>query len=130
MPRIPLPAALAAAALTFAVALPASALAATEGPASGVCPFKQSGIVGGKITVGVNIGEASSKAAGAKARCGQVKKVVNGLVTAGAEMPLKVNGYRCTPTITGTKVAWKCVWRGGSPRTNVTLLFAYRYAKG
>jgi hypothetical protein len=128
MPRFPLPAAALTAAL--ALALPAAALGADKGPASGVCPFKQSGIVGGKITVGVNIAEASSKAADAKATCGQVKKVVNGLVKAGAESPMKVNGYKCTPTVTGAKVAWKCVWTGGSPRTSVTLLFAYRYAKG
>jgi hypothetical protein len=126
MPRICLPtAALAAVAV---IALPAAAGAAPlEGPASGVCPFKQAGIVGGKLTVGVTIAEGSSTAA-AKAECAQVKKVVNGLVKAGAERPMKVNGYRCTPSITGAKVAWTCVYRGGKPRTKVTLSFAYRYA--
>ena len=98
-------------------------------PASGVCPMKVDGIRGGKLTAGVNIDDARSTAA-RKARCGQVEKVVRGLVDARAERPMRVNGFRCTPSLTGTKVDWTCVYRGGTPRTKVEALFAYRYAKG
>jgi hypothetical protein len=126
MSRIALPALVAGVVATLAIAAPAGA-APLEGPASGVCPFKQAGIVGGKLTVGVNIGEASSTAT-ARSGCRRVRQVVDGLVKAGAESPMRVAGYRCTPTVTGAKVAWRCVYRGGTPRTIVELLFVYRYA--
>ncbi len=116
----------AAAPLAVAAAAP-SALAAPSGPASGVCvvqPVKQ--VQGGKVTVGVNIANAASTAA-RQARCGRVANVVRGLAGSAAEMPMRVNGFRCTPTVRGREVIWACTYRGGSPRTAVTLDFAYRY---
>jgi hypothetical protein len=119
MLRIPL----LAAATTLALAAPA--LAAPSNPASGVCPLKVEGVPGGKVTVGVDIDDADSTAA-RKARCGQVGRVVRKLVREGAEMPMRANGYRCTPVVTSTRIRWTCTYRGGEPRTRVVLRFGYR----
>jgi hypothetical protein len=105
----------------------AVAAGGTQNAASGVCPVKVDGIRGGKLTAGVTVDNAKSTAV-AKSSCGQIAKVVRGLVAERAEMPMKVNGFRCTPTVTGAKVAWECVYRGGTPRTRVVADFAYRYA--
>lgn len=114
---------LTAAALSLALA------GAPSGPASGVCPVKPvDGVKGGKVTVGVNISEASSSAA-KRGRCGVVAHVVHTLVDEGAQSPMKVRGYRCTPTVSGpggAKVAWTCVFEGGRPRTEIELDFRYR----
>jgi hypothetical protein len=109
----------------------AVAAGGTQNAASGVCPIKVDGVRGGQLTAGVTIDNAKSTAV-AKSSCGQIAKVVRGLVAERAEMPMKVNGFRCTPTVTGphppAKVAWECVYRGGTPRTRVVADFAYRYA--
>jgi hypothetical protein len=119
-----------AAAVAVAVALPSAASAApTEHQASGVCPLKVANVVGGTVVVGVNLSDARSSAA-RKATCPQVGRVVRRLAGEGAERPETVNGYACTPSITGGKVTWKCTYRGGKPRTTITLNFAYRYAAG
>jgi hypothetical protein len=121
---------LAAAVLAGAAATPA--VAAPEGPASGICVVKKvPNIKGSSVKVGVNIDEASSKAADRKARCGVVSRVVRKLARAQAERPMKAAGYSCTPIVFGAnKVAWKCTWTGGSPRTSVELRFAYAYRAG
>jgi len=108
-----------------ALAIAAPAGAAAPNPASGVCPLKVSGVPGGEVTVGVNIDDADSTAA-RKARCRPVGRVVRTLVRAGAEMPMRVNGFRCTPVLRGSRIRWTCVYRGGEPRTRVTLNFGYR----
>ena len=108
-----------------ALAVAAPAGAAAPNPASGVCPLKVPGVPGGKVTAGVNTDDAGSTAA-RKARCGQVGRVVRTLVREGAEMPMRVNGFRCTPVLKGSRINWTCVYRGGQPRTRVTLNFAYR----
>lgn len=118
MLRLPLLTALAA----LAIAVPA---AAASNPASGVCPLKVPGVPGGKVTVGVNIDDADSTAT-RKARCRVAGRVVRTLVREGAEMPMKVAGYRCTPVVTSKRIRWTCVYRGGKPRTTVTLNFDYR----
>jgi hypothetical protein len=107
----------------------APALAAPEGPASGICVVKHvPNVRPTTVKVGVNIGEASSKAADAKADCSVVSGVVKTLARSLSERPMTVSGYACTPTVRGTsRVSWRCVWTGGSPRTNVTALFAWRY---
>jgi hypothetical protein len=132
MPRFALPAVAVATAVAAAavVALPSPATAAdTSDAASGICRLKVSDVVGGTVAVGVTIDNAQSTAA-RKATCGQVGKVVRRLATEGAERPEKVNGYACTPSITGARVVWKCTYRGGKPRTTITLNFTYRYAAG
>jgi hypothetical protein len=121
MPRLPLLPAVAALALA-ACAAPAGA---ATNPASGVCPQKIPGVPGGKVVVGVNIHDADSTAT-RKARCRVAGRVVRTLVREGAELPMKVSGYRCTPIVTSKRIRWTCVYRGGSPRTTVTLNFAYR----
>jgi hypothetical protein len=136
MPRSPLPAA-AAAVATAAVAvaavaavLPAAAVAgSTTHAASGVCPLKVDGVVERTVVVGVNLSDGRSSAA-RKATCARVGRVVRRLAAEGAERPERVNGYACTPSITGGRVAWTCTYRGGTPRTTITLNFAYRYAAG
>jgi hypothetical protein len=119
---------LAAAALAGVAAVPAVATA-QEGPASGICVVtKVPNIKGSSVKAGVNIAEASSKAADRKARCGVVSRVVRKLARSQAERPMKAAGYSCTPVVTGASVvAWKCTWTGGSPRTTVDLRFAYSY---
>jgi hypothetical protein len=118
--------ALAGIAATVAAA-PAARAASPSGPASGICVVKHvDGVQRAKVKVGVDIANARSSAT-RHARCGVVAKVVRGLASAGAEMPQKVARYRCTPTVTGSKVAWTCRFRGGHPRTTVQLDFAYRY---
>ena len=72
----------------------------------------------------MNIANADSTAT-RKARCGVVGRVVRTLVREGAEMPMKVSGYRCTPVIRGSRIRWTCAYRG-KPRTTVTLNFGYR----
>ena len=118
---------LATAAVAGVAATPA--VAATKGPASGICIVKRvPNVAPATQKVGVNIAEASSKAAVAKADCAVVGKVVRTLARAGAERPMNVNGYACTPTVrNNTRVTWHCVWKGGSPRTTVELDFAWRY---
>ena len=117
---------LAAAALSAAAA--PSALAADEGPASGICVVTGvPGVAQAKVKVGVNIAEASSTAT-AKSGCGPVGRTVRALARTGAEMPIKVRGFRCTPALNETRIAWRCVYRGGTPRTSVELLFGWRYA--
>ncbi|UGS35257.1 hypothetical protein [Capillimicrobium parvum] len=114
-----------AAGAALALAAPTAAVAADSNPASGVCPLKVAGVPGGKLTAGVNIADADSTAT-RKARCGVVGRVVRTLVREGAEMPMKAAGYRCTPVIAGSRIRWTCVYRGGTPRTTVTLNFGYR----
>jgi len=125
MPRFAL--LLATAAVAGAAATPA--VAATKGPASGICIVKGvPNVTPATQKVGVNIAEASSKAALAKAECPVVGRVVRTLARAGAERPMKVQGYACTPTVRNTtRVSWHCEWTGGSPRTTVELDFAWRY---
>lgn len=120
---------LTAAALAGAVAVPAVATA-QEGPASGICIVKKvPNIKGSSVKAGVNIDEASSKAADRKARCGVVSRVVRTLARAQAEKPMKVAGYACTPTVSASNVVkWTCTWTGGSPRTTVELRFGWTYA--
>jgi hypothetical protein len=117
-----LPISLLTAVAALAIAAPAGA---TSNPASGVCSLKVAGVPGGKVTAGVNIDDADSTAA-RKARCRVAGRVVRSLVREGAEMPMKVAGYRCTPVVTSKRIRWTCVYRGGSPRTEVTLNFGYR----
>lgn len=117
-------------ALTVALAAaPATALAAgsgESGPASGVCPkMPVAGVVGGKVSAGINIDDVSSTAV-RRLRCGEARRVVRTLVRRRAEMPQRVRGFRCTPTLRGRKISWECVYRGGEPRTAVTFDFAYR----
>lgn len=106
----------------LAIAAPAGA---ASNPASGVCPLKVADVPGGKVTVGVDIDDAGSTAA-RKARCVVAGRVVRTLVREGAEMPMKARGFRCTPVVTSKRIRWTCVYRGGSPRTTVTLRFGYR----
>lgn len=119
---------LAAAAVCAATATPAVA-AAPEGPASGICVVKNvPNVQPTTIKAGVTIAEASSAAADKKASCGVVSGVVKSLARAGAERPMTVSGYACTPTVrNNARVSWRCTWNGGSPRTTVTLMFAWRY---
>jgi hypothetical protein len=120
----------AAAVATAAIAVPSAATAAdTSNQASGVCRLKVSDVLTGIVTVGVDLDNGRSTAA-RKATCAQVGKVVRTLASEGAERPETVNGYACTPSITGARVVWRCVYRGGRPRTTVTLDFSYRYASG
>ncbi len=118
---------LAAVAVSGAAAVPAAA--APSGPASGICVVRHVPNVKPRtIKAGVNIGEASSTAADGHARCAVVSRVVKTLARAGAERPMTVRGYACTPTVRdNTRVRWRCVWKGGSPRTTVTALFGWRY---
>jgi len=119
-----LPALLIAAGAFAAVAAPA---VAADNPASGICIVRDvPNLERPTVRVGVNIGDADSTAA-RKARCGQVSRVVRGLAREQAQMPMKVNGYRCTPTVKGARTSWACTYCGGSPRTTVELLFAFRY---
>jgi hypothetical protein len=117
------------AALAVSGAAAAPAVAAPEGPASGICVVKNvPNVAPATLKVGVNIAEASSAAASAKARCGVVGRVVKTLARAGAERPMTVNGYSCTPRVRGNdRVTWRCVWKGGSPKTTVELAFGWRY---
>jgi hypothetical protein len=135
MPRSPsaalsaVAAGIAAAAVAAAV-LPASALAgSTTHAASGVCPVKVAGVMERTVVVGVNLSDARSSAA-PRAACRRVAKVMRSLAAEGAERPETVNGFACTPSITGGRVAWTCTYRGGRPRTTITLAFAYRYPAG
>jgi hypothetical protein len=114
-----------AAGAALALAAPTDAVAADPNPASGVCALKVAGVPGGKVTAGVNIANAGSTGA-RRGRCGVVGRVVRTLVREGAEMPMKISGYRCTPVISGSRIRWTCVFRGGTPRTKVTLNFGYR----
>ncbi|HEY8582271.1 MAG TPA: hypothetical protein VIL49_04965 [Capillimicrobium sp.] len=95
-------------------------------PASGIQIVKPvDGVRGGKVTVGVDIADAQSKAADRKARPRVVARVVRTLVDEGAQRPMRVSGFRCTPTVTGpggVKVAWRCAYGGGA----VELDFSYR----
>ena len=118
-------------ALALSVAVVATAAGSGEvGPASGVCPkLAVAGVVGGKVSAGMNIANVASSAA-SRLQCDQIRAVVRTLVRREAEMPQRVDGYRCTPTVTGSKLAWECVYRGGKPRTTVTLDFAYRLKSG
>ncbi|HEU4658143.1 MAG TPA: hypothetical protein VFR97_11480 [Capillimicrobium sp.] len=115
--------------LTTAALITLALAGGSQDPASGVQIVKPvDGVRGGKVTVGVDIDNAKSTAA-RKARPAVVAKVVRTLVDEGAQMPMKVSGYRCTPTVSGpngVKVAWVCVYRGGEPRTRVELDFHYR----
>jgi hypothetical protein len=115
--------------LTTAALLTLAIAGGAHNEASGVCPIKDvEGVRGGKVTAGVTIDNGQSTAA-RKARCGVVADVVRTLVDEGAQMPMKVRGYRCTPTVSGPggmKVAWRCVYQGGTPRTRVEAEFAYR----
>lgn len=122
-------AAAAAAALASVPTAAASAHRAAANPASGICLVKTAGIKGGKVTVGVNIDDADSTAVD-HGSCRVVEHVVRHLVRIGAERPERVAAYRCTPSVTGRKVAWTCTYRGGKPRTTVTLAFAYRLRAG
>jgi hypothetical protein len=121
-------------ALLLAVAaVPAAAAAApalaADGPASGICIVKAvPGVKPATIKAGVNISEASSKAADAKAACGSVGAMIRALARTEAEKPVKVKGFTCTPSVTGSKVAWTCVWKGGSPKATVDVDFAWTYA--
>lgn len=119
---------LAVSAVCAAAATPAVA-AAPEGPASGICVVKNvPNVRPTTIKAGVNIAQASSPAAEKKAACGVVSGVVKSLARAGAERPTTVSGYACTPTVRdNTRVSWRCTWKGGSPRTTVTLMFAWRF---
>ena len=118
---------LATAALAGVAATPA--VAATKGPASGICVVKHvPGVTPATLKAGVNIGEGSSKAALAKADCAVVTTVVKTLARARAERPMTVRGYDCTPRVRDNdRVTWRCVWKGGSPRTTVELGFGWRY---
>jgi hypothetical protein len=102
---------------------------AASNPASGVQIVEPvDGVRGGKVTVGVTIDDADSTAT-RKARPRVVARVVRTLVAEGAQKPMRVSGYRCTPTVSGpkgAKVAWTCAFTGGRPRTEVELDFAYR----
>jgi hypothetical protein len=121
---------LAAVALAGVAATPA--IAAPKGPASGICIVKKvPNVAPSTLKVGVNIAEASSKAAVKQARCGVVSTVVKSLARQGAERPMTVRGYACTPRVRNNdRVTWRCVWKGGTPKTNVELLFAWRYTNG
>jgi len=118
---------LAAVAVCGAAATPA--VAAPQGPASGICVVKNvPNVTPSTLKVGVNIGEASSKAADKQARCGVVTTVVKTLARQGAERPTKVRGFACTPRVRDNdRVAWRCLWKGGSPSTTVELAFGWRY---
>jgi hypothetical protein len=121
---------LAAVALAGTAAAPA--VAAPKGPASGICVVKHvPNVAPSTLKVGVNIAEASSKAADKQARCGVVSSVVKSLARQGAERPMTVKGYACTPRVRNNdRVAWRCVWKGGSPKTTVELAFGWRYMNG
>jgi hypothetical protein len=121
---------LAAVALSAAAAAPA--VAATKGPASGICVVKHvPNVTPSTLKVGVNIGEASSKAAVKQAGCGVVTTVVKTLARQGAERPMTVKGYACTPRVRhNDRVVWRCLWKGGSPHTTVELGFGWRYTTG
>jgi hypothetical protein len=55
--------------------------------------------------------------------------VVRSLAREGAERPMTVKGYACTPRVRDNdRVTWRCVWKGGAPRTTVELGFGWRYA--
>src|SRR5690349_2509437 len=88
----------------------APAVAAPSGPASGICVVKNvPGVTPTTLKVGVNIGEASSKAADRQARCGVVTGVVKSLARQGAERPMTVQGYACTPRVRDNdRVTWRC----------------------
>lgn len=98
-------------------------------PASGVQIVKPvDGVRGGKVAVGVDVDDARSTAV-RKARPRVVARVVRTLVDEGAQLPMRVGGYRCTPTVGGpggAKVAWTCVFEGGTPPSKVELAFRYR----
>lgn len=115
--------------LTTAALISLALAGGTQDDASGVQVVKDvDGVRGGKVTVGVNIDDATSTAA-RKARPGVVSNVVRTLVDEGAQMPMRVRRYRCTPTVSGpggVKLSWECVYRGGQPRTKVELDFGYR----
>lgn len=101
----------------------------TQNAASGVQIVDDvDGVRGGKVKVGVNIDNAKSTAV-RKAREGVVSSVVRTLVAEGAEKPMKVRGYDCTPTVSGhhaTRLQWECEFEGGRPKTTVELDFGYR----
>jgi uncharacterized protein YggE len=120
------------AALALAGVAAAPAVAAPKGPASGTCVVKHvPNVAPSTLKVGVNIAEASSKAADKQARCGVVSSVVKSLARQGAERPMTVKGYACTPRVRNNdRVAWRCVWKGGSPKTTVELGFGWRYTNG
>ena len=105
----------------------APAAVAASNPASGICIVRHvPNLERPTVKVGVDIGDAGSTAT-RKARCGQVSRVVRGLAREEAQRPMRVNGYRCTPTVRGARTSWECTYRGGSPRTTVELRFAFRY---
>ncbi|MBX5442239.1 MAG: hypothetical protein IRZ32_12030 [Solirubrobacteraceae bacterium] len=111
------------------LAAAAPAASAASNPASGICVVRDvPNVERPTVRVGVNIDDAGSTAA-RKARCGQVARVVRGLAREQAQMPMKVNGFACTPTVRGARTSWTCTYRGGSPRTTVELDFAFRYAE-
>lgn len=119
-----------AAGLLLAVPAPAALAQSDANPASGICVVRDvPNVERPRTKVGVNVADADSTATG-RARCATVARVVRGLARERAERPMTVRGYACTPTVTGSKVAWECVYKGGRPRTTVTLDFAFRYADG
>ena len=62
--------------------------------------------------------------------CDTADAVVRRVAGAGAEMPVTVDGFRCTPSVLSTGpdvVKWSCNFKGADTDTDVTLRFEATY---
>lgn len=120
--------ALAASVAALAVAGTAVAAANTTvvTKVTGSCVVARSGTAKSTTSVaiaGSNVASAFNTMTGCQAPVAIVQRIAR----TGVEMPFNSQGFRCTPSMTGSTGRWKCLFQAADTATRITLSFSYRY---
>ncbi len=83
-------------------------------------------VVGGTAVANVNATDVPASQT-ALASCGQASALVKGVASSSAEMPVTVQGFACTPSVTDSTAKWTCVLHGADSPLTVTTKFTLTY---
>ena len=84
------------------------------------------GVVGGSTVANVNATDVPASQT-ALASCAQASSLVKGVAQTQAEMPVTVEGFACTPSVSGSTAKWTCVLNGADSALTITTKFPLTY---
>ncbi|GEM_PF-845365 len=84
------------------------------------------GVAGGSTVANVNATDVPSSQT-ALASCTQASALVKGVARSGVQMPVTVQGFACTPSVSGSKAKWTCVLDGADSALTITTKFPLTY---
>ena len=84
------------------------------------------GVVGGSTVANVNATDVPASQT-ALASCAQASSLVKGVARTQAEMPVTVEGFACTPSVSGSTAKWTCVLNGADSALTITTKFPLTY---